>query len=102
MGDMIIHLLNILVMVLGIILIFLAAIVWSVFRNFSSAALALTSLFVYIWVVVGLLEFYRIIDKNHILLFKGIPLLNYVPTLLMLLSLIFTLVQFYREEKRMK
>jgi hypothetical protein len=102
MGDMIIHLLNILVMVLGIILIFLAVIVWSMFRNFSSAALALTSLFVYVWVAVGLLDFYRIIDTNHILLFKGIPLLHYVPTLLMLLSLIFTLFQFYREQKLLK
>ncbi|KPJ89409.1 MAG: hypothetical protein AMS17_02015 [Spirochaetes bacterium DG_61] len=99
---MIIHILNILEMALGIILVFFAAIVWSVFRKFSSAVLALAALFVYISVVLGLLDHYRIIDREHILLFRGIPLLRYLPTFLVLLSLIITLLIFFREEKGLR
>ena len=89
-------------MALGVILVFFGAVVWSVFRKFSSAVLTITALFVYVSVVLGLLDYYRIINREHIFLFRGIPLLRYVPTFLILLSLIFALFIFYREEKGMR
>jgi hypothetical protein len=101
MVSMVTHVLNILELALGTILIFFAAVVWSMFRKFSSAALALSALFVYITIAIDLLSFYRIIDPSRILIFRGVPLLSYVPTFLMLLSLIFTIYLFYKEERNM-
>jgi len=99
---MVIHILNICKMGLGIVLIFFAVILWSMFRKFSTAALALTAVLIYVSVVLDLLEFYSIIDINHLLIYKNVPVLRYIPTFLIMLFFIFTLIIFLKEEKRIK
>ncbi len=99
---MVIHILNIVEMGLGIILIFFAAVLWSMFRRFSSALLALTALFVYASMILDLLDFYRIVDRDSLLMYKDIPILNYAPTFLIILAFIFTLFLFFKEERKLR
>ena len=88
-------------MAFGIALIYFAVILWSMFKKFSTALLALTAIFVYITMVLDLLDFYSVINSKSTLAYKGIAFLEYVPTLLVLISFIFTLIIFFREEKRL-
>jgi hypothetical protein len=98
--SMFIHAMNIAKMALGIILVFFAVILWSTFRKFTSALLALTALFIYASVVLDLLEFYAILTLETILVYRGTPLLKYIPTFFVLLSFIVTFIVFFREEKK--
>ncbi len=99
---MVIHVFNMVKMGLGIILLFFAVILWSLFKKFSSALLALTSILFYIFVVLDLLDFYSVVNIQRVLVYKDIPLLQYAPILLILLSFILTLFFFFKEEKRLK
>ncbi len=96
---MFIHAMNIVKMALGIILLFFAVILWSTFRKYTSALLALTALFVYASVVLDLLEFYSILTLETMCVYRGAPLLKYIPTFFVLLSFIVTFIVFFREEK---
>lgn len=85
----------------GIILIFFSIILWSTFKKFSSAALAVTAVLLYASVIIDLLENYSIIDIDRMLTIKGIPLLKYALPLLILISFIITLIIFFKEEKKL-
>lgn len=87
---------------LGIILLFFAVILWSLFKKFSSALLALTAILLYVLVVLDLLDFYSVVNIHQVLVYQDIPLLQYAPILLILVSFIFTLFIFFKEEKRLK
>ena len=83
----------------GVILIFFAVILWSMYNKFSSASLAATAVLVYASVIVDLLDYYTIIDSSRMLNYKGVPLLKYVLPLLILTSFIVTIIIFLKEEK---
>lgn len=99
---MVIHIFNMVKMGLGIILLFFAVILWSLFKKFSSALLALTAILLYVLVVLDLLDFYSVVNIHQVLVYQDIPLLQYAPILLILVSFIFTLFIFFKEEKRLK
>ena len=96
---MLIHILNICKMGLGIVLIFFSIILWSMFNKYSSASLAVTAVLVYTSVIIDLLDDYRIIKINRMLVYKDVPLLKYVLPILILISFIVTLIIFFKEEK---
>ncbi len=98
---MVIHILNFCKMGFGIVLIFFSVILWSTFKKYSSAALAVTAILLYASVIIDLLEYYSIIDIDRMLTIKDIPLLTYALPLLILISFIITLVIFFKEEKKM-
>lgn len=98
---MVIHILNICKMGFGIALIFFSVILWSTFKKFSSATLAVTAVLLYASVIIDLLEYYSIIDIDRMLTIKDVPLLKYALPLLILISFIITLVIFFNEEKKM-
>ncbi len=83
----------------GVILIFLSAILWSMFNKFSSASLAVTAVLVYASVIVDLLDYYTIINSTTMLNYKDVPLLKYALPLLIIISFIVTLIIFLKEEK---
>ena len=87
---------------LGIILLFFAIILWSLFKKFSSALLALTAILLYVLIVLDLLDYYSVVNIQRVLVYQNIPLLQYAPILLILVSFIFTLFIFFKEEKRLK
>jgi len=99
---MIIHLLNILKMVLGTALIFLAVILWSTCKKFSSAFLSITAILFYAIITLNLLEVYNIIDKYWVFKYKNIPILKYILPLITIVSFIVTIVVFMKEEKNNK
>ena len=84
---------------LGIVLIFFSIILWSMFNKYSSASLAVTAVLVYTSVIIDLLDDYRIIKINRMLVYKDVPLLKYVLPILILISFIVTLIIFFKEEK---
>ncbi len=98
---MVIHILNFCKMGFGIVLIFFSVILWSTFKKYSSAALAVTAILLYSSVIIDLLEYYSIIDIDRMLTIKDVPLLKYALPLLILISFIITLVIFFNEEKKM-
>jgi len=97
---MLIHAMNIAEMTLGIILLFFAVILWSMFRKFTSALLALTALFVYASVIIDLLDYYSILSLETMCVYRGAPLLKYIPAFFVLLSFIVTFIVFFKEEKK--
>ena len=99
---MVIHIFNMVKMGLGIILLFFAVILWSLFKKYSSALLALTAILLYVLIVLDLLDFYSVVNIKRVLVYQDIPLLQHAPILLILVSFIFTLFIFFKEEKRLK
>jgi hypothetical protein len=95
-----VHVLNILKMSLGIFLLFTAVILWSLFKRYSSAALAVTSLLLYVQIALDLLDAYGVIDKNAFLVYNDIPILQYALPILTICSFIMTLLVFIKEEKK--
>jgi hypothetical protein len=75
---MIIHIFNMVKMGLGIILLFFAVILWSLFKKFSSALLALTAILLYVLIVLDLLDFYSVVNIKRVLVYQNIPLLQHV------------------------
>ncbi len=96
---MFLHILNILKMGFGMILVFLAILLWSRFKRFTSGVLAVTSLLLYASILFELLEHYKIFDINRFLIYKDIPIVRYIISLLTLISFIVTLIVFLKEEK---
>ena len=95
-----VHVFNIVKMSLGVFLIFTAVILWSLFRRYSSAMLAVTALLFYMQIVVDLLDAYGVIDKTSFLVCKGVPILPYVLPIVVVSSFILTLLVFIKEEKK--
>jgi hypothetical protein len=87
-------------MSLGILLLFTAVILWSLFRRYSSAALAVTALLLYVQIVVDLLDAYGVIDKTAFLVCKGVPILPTALPIVVVSSFILTLLVFIKEEKK--
>jgi len=98
---MLIHIFHIMEMGLGMILVFLAVILWSSFVRFSTAVLSITALLLYGWFVIKLLEYYNIIG-NTLPILPGIPILENTLSILLLVSFIITLIVFFKEEKSKK
>jgi len=96
----IVHVFNILKMGLGILLLFIAVILWSISRRFSSTLLALTALLLYAQIVLDLLDYYGIIDAGSLIIAGEVPVLSYGFPILLILSLIVTLLVFIREERK--
>jgi hypothetical protein len=94
------HALNILKMSLGILLLFSAVILWSLFKRYTAAMLAVTAILLYFLIAADLLDAYGIIDKNAFLVVGNVPLLPYVLPIAVLCSFIATLLLFIREEKK--
>ncbi len=94
------HVFNILKMSLGILLLFSAVILWSLFKRYSSAVLAVTAILLYFQIAVDLLDAYGVIDKNALLVFRDVPLLPYLLPIAVLCSFIAVLLVFIKEEKK--
>jgi len=99
---MVIHLLNIIEMLLGTLLIFLAVILWSVSRKLSCQLLSITSILFYAIIVLSVLEKYKIIDRYWFFKYKAISILKYALPILTVISFIIGLIIFISEEKRPK
>jgi hypothetical protein len=94
------HVFNILKMSLGVLLLFAAVILWSLFSRYSSAMLAVTALLLYLQIVVDLLDAYGVIDKSAFLVCRSVPLLLYALPIAVVSSFILTILVFIKEEKK--
>lgn len=87
---------------LGIALVSLSILLWSVFHRFSRGILAITGFLLYAFILLGILENYNLVSINQLLLYKGVPLLKHLLPFFMLISFIVSLILLFLEEKRAK
>ena len=85
---------------LGTGIVVLAVMLWSRFKRFTSGVLAITALLLYASLLFELLDDYRLFNIKRFLAYKDIPIVKWVLSILVLISFIFTLVVFMKEEKK--
>ena len=78
----------------------LAVMLWSRFKRFTSGVLAITALLLYASLLLELLDDYRLLNIEKFLTYKDMPIVKWVLSILLLISFIFTLVVFMKEEKK--
>jgi hypothetical protein len=97
---MVFHVINIVKMGLGTGIAVLAVMLWSRFKRFTSGVLAITALLLYASVLLELLDDYSILDIKRFLSYNEMPIVKWILSVLLLISFIFTLVVFIKEEKK--
>jgi hypothetical protein len=97
---MVLHVINIIKMGLGTGIVVLALMLWSRFKRFTSGVLAITALLLYASVLFELLDDYSILNIKRFLSYNEMPIVKWILSVLLLISFIFTLVVFMKEEKK--
>jgi len=95
-----VHAFNIAEMALGILLLFAAVILWSLFARYSSSLLAVTALLYYARTAAGLLDAYGVIDTSAVLVIMGVPLLPRALSIAVVSAFLSTLLVFIAEERK--
>ena len=97
---MVFHVINIIKMGLGTGIAVLAVMLWSRFKKFTSGVLAITSLLLYASVLLEILDDYSLLNIKRFLSYKDLPVVKWVLSVLLLVSFIFTLVVFMKEDRK--
>jgi hypothetical protein len=94
------HIMSIIKIGLGTGIVILAVMLWSRFKRFTSGVLAITGLLLYASLLLELLDDYSLFNTKKFLAYKDIPVVEWVLSILFLISFILTLVLFIKEEKK--
>ncbi|UCB46256.1 MAG: hypothetical protein JSV25_02190 [Spirochaetota bacterium] len=97
---MVFHIINIVKMGFGTGIAVLAVMLWSRFKRFSSGVLAITALLLYASILIELLDGYSMLNIKRFLSYNEMPIVKWILSILLLISFIFTLVVFMKEEKK--
>jgi hypothetical protein len=97
---MVFHIMSVLRIGLGTGIVVLSVMLWSRFQKFTSGVLAITGLLLYASLLVEVLSHYRLFNIEKFLTYKGMPVITWILSVLFLVSFIFTLIVFMKEERR--
>ena len=97
---MVFHIINIMKIGLGTGIAVLAVMLWSRFKRFTSGVLAITALLLYASILIELLDDYSMLNIKRFLSYNEMPVVKWILSILLLISFIFTLVVFMKEEKK--
>jgi hypothetical protein len=97
---MVFHIMSILRIVLGTGIVALSVMLWSRFKRFTSGVLAITGLLLYASLLVEILNHYGLFNIKKFLTYKDMPVITWILSILLLVSFIFTLIVFMKEERK--